>query len=85
MIFNEGDYVMLRIEKRRLKSVETNPVVKLAPRFYGPFKIMAKINDFAYRLELPSHWQIHNAFHISLLRPFKDLFLHILFWKNHLI
>ena len=63
MIFNEGDFVMLRIEKRRLKSVETNPVVKLAPRFYGPFKIMAKINDLTYRLDLPPHWQIHNTFH----------------------
>ena len=37
MIFNEGDFVMLRIEKRRLKSVETNPVVKLAPRFLWTF------------------------------------------------
>ena len=62
---------MLHIEKRRLKSVETNPVVKLAPRFYGPFKVTAKINDLAYTLDLPPHWQIHNAFHISLLRPFK--------------
>lgn len=55
MVFNEGDYVMLCIEKCRLKSVETNPIVKLAPRFYGPFKILTKINDLAYRLELPSH------------------------------
>ena len=55
MIFNEGDFVMLHIEKRRLKSVETNPVVKIAPRFYGPFKVMAKINDLAYRLDLPPH------------------------------
>ena len=55
MIFDEGDFVMLCIEKRRLKSVETNYVVKLAPRFYGPFRVTAKINDLAYRLYLPSH------------------------------
>ena len=53
MIFNEGDFVMLCIKKRRLKSVETNPVVKLAPRFYGPFRVTAKTNDLAYRLDLP--------------------------------
>lgn len=62
---------MLRIEKRRFKSVETNPIVKLSPRFYGPFRITTKTNDLAYRLDLLPHWHIHNAFHISLLRPFK--------------
>ena len=71
MILNEGDFVMLRIEKRRLKSVETNPIVKLAPRFYGPFRVTTKINDLAYRLDLPPHSQFHYAFHFSLLRPFK--------------
>ena len=37
--FKEGDFVMLRIDKHCLKSVETNLVVKLAPRYYGPFKV----------------------------------------------
>ena len=33
--------------------------------------MIEQINDVAYRLSLPSHWHIHNFFHISLLRPFK--------------
>ena len=62
---------MLRIEKRRLKSVESHPKVKLAPRYYGPFKIVKCINTNGFRLPIPDSWKIHNAFLISLLRPYK--------------
>ena len=46
-------------------------VAKLEKRYYGPFQILEKINEAAYRLKLPTHWQIHNAFHVSLLKPYK--------------
>lgn len=42
--------------------------VKLAPRYYGPFKVIHEINPISFRLELPDHWRIHNAFHVSLPR-----------------
>ena len=51
--FKENDLVWLRIEKRRLKSIERHPKIKLAPRYYGPFQISSKINDNAFRLDLP--------------------------------
>ena len=44
---------------------------KLAKRYYGPFQILKPINETAYRLRLPSIWLIHNAFHVSLLKPYK--------------
>ena len=28
------------------------------------------MSDVSYRLKLPDSWRIHNAFHVSLLRPF---------------
>ena len=66
-----GQYVLLRFEKARLKKrQEKGKVVKLSTRYYGPFKITDKVNDLTFRLELPSTWRIHNAFHVSLLRPF---------------
>ena len=44
---------------------------KLAKRYYGPFQILKPINETAYRLKLPNTWLIHNAFHVSLLKPYK--------------
>ena len=42
MQFQEDDLVWLRIEKRRLKNISHHPKIKLAPRYYGPFKISTR-------------------------------------------
>nr|GEW40745.1 retrotransposable element Tf2 [Tanacetum cinerariifolium] len=38
---------------------------KFSQKFYGPFKIIAKVEQVAYKLKLPAQAQIHNVFHIS--------------------
>ena len=43
---------------------------KLNMRYYGPFQVIEKMSEVSYRLQLPDSWRIHNAFHVSLLRPF---------------
>ena len=39
------------------------------PRAAGPYKILSKINDNAYKLELPSEFGISPTFNISDLKP----------------
>ena len=42
---------------------------KLAPRYIGPFRILARRGKVAYQLELPSNLsQVHDVFHVSQLR-----------------
>jgi hypothetical protein len=42
---------------------------KLAPRYIGPFPILAKLGAVAYQLELPpSLAGVHNVFHVSQLK-----------------
>jgi hypothetical protein len=39
-------------------------------RVAGPFKILAKIDDNAYKLELPPEFGVSPSFNISYLRPY---------------
>jgi hypothetical protein len=44
---------------------------KLQLHFIGPFPIVQRIGNMAYRLALPSEFQgIHNVFHVSQLRQY---------------
>ena len=38
---------------------------KLSALWAGPFRVAAKVNDVAFRLELPPDWHIHDVFHVS--------------------
>ena len=49
---------------------------KLAPKRYGPFKIIKEISPVAYKLKLPVSWNIHDVFHASLLSPYHETAAH---------
>jgi hypothetical protein len=41
---------------------------KLAPRYIGPFLILARLGNVAYCLELQDFGGVHNVFHVSQLK-----------------
>jgi len=50
----------------------TRPCKKLDYKKIGPFKMLARIGESAYKLDLRPSMRIHNTFHISLLELYRD-------------
>lgn len=66
--FEVGELVYLKLHPNRCRSLAKQPNEKLAPRFYGPSEIQARIGPVAYKLQLPPTANIHLVFHVSQLR-----------------
>lgn len=43
---------------------------KLQPRADGPFKVLKRINDHAYKIELPDHYNVSATFNVGDLTPY---------------
>ncbi|CAI7803434.1 unnamed protein product [Closterium sp. NIES-54] len=63
-----GDQVLLDTRNLNLSHLPS----KLRPRFCGPFLVQAQVTPVTFRLRLPDTWKLHNAFHVQLLKPYKD-------------
>ena len=62
-----GDLVWLHLRKDRFSELRKS---KLMPRAAGPYKIIEKINDNAYKLELPPEFGVSPTFNIADLKPY---------------
>nr|GEU32874.1 hypothetical protein [Tanacetum cinerariifolium] len=58
-------------EPHRQVTIRQRKQCKFSQKFYGPFEIIAKVGQVAYKLKLLAQAQIHDVFHISQLKKYR--------------
>ena len=65
--FEPGDLVWLHLRKERFPALRKS---KLMPRADGPFRVLQRINENAYKLDLPVDFRVSPIFNIADLKPY---------------
>ena len=70
VLFELGDLVWVHLRKDRFPEQHKSMLQAQAD---GPFKVLRKINDNAYEIDLPSTYGVSTSFNVADLSPFFGL------------
>ena len=66
--FQLGDWVYLKLQPYRQRTLAYKGKWKLSPRYFGPFQVIQLVGKVSYKLALPPESKIHPVFHVSCLK-----------------
>ncbi|XP_047043865.1 uncharacterized protein LOC124648086 [Lolium rigidum] len=67
-IFSVGEAVYLKLQPYVQSSEAPRAHHKLLFKYYGPYLVLERVGEVAYRLDLPSTSRIHPVIHVSQLK-----------------
>jgi transposase InsO family protein len=71
--FNVGDKVLVKSSELRSNSTQTErPKQKWAHEWVGPFRVVKRIGNNAYRIDFPSNFKIHDVISINHIKEYYD-------------
>ena len=67
--FKVGEHVLLKLNPKK-RSLKLGSFARLTSRFGGPFEILDRIGLVQYMLTFLASMNVHNVFHVSLLKKY---------------
>ncbi|OIS99338.1 putative mitochondrial protein [Nicotiana attenuata] len=65
--FQVGYMVYLKLQPYRQTSFALRKNLKLSSKYYGPYKVSARVGMVAYKLDLPPESKVYHVFRVSLI------------------
>ncbi|XP_070032607.1 uncharacterized protein [Nicotiana tomentosiformis] len=77
-----GEKVLLKVSPTK-EIMKFGKKGKLSQRFIGPFEVLRRAGQVAYKLDLPTGRSgVHPVFHVSMLRKYHADKLHVLYYNT---
>jgi hypothetical protein len=78
--FKVGEHVLLKVKPKK-SSLKLRRCTKQAVIFCGPFEILDIIGPVAYMLALLASMNVHNVFHVYVLKKYVHDPNHVIVWN----